>query len=73
MGQDCYETTEIKKHPSLARAVLQTVNILLHWISVALATVQASLVFTPILTIKNGKRETWAKRKYLTAWLHVIW
>jgi len=37
---------------------LHTVNILLHWISAALAAVQASLVFSPYLPIKSNKRET---------------
>jgi len=30
MAQDCYKTIEVKEHPSFTRAVLQTVNILLH-------------------------------------------
>ena len=42
LAQDYCKTTEVKEHPSLTRAVLQTVNILLHWLSVDLATVQAS-------------------------------
>ena len=53
MAQDCYKTLEVKEHPTLTREVLQTVNILFHWISSALATVQASLVFTPYLTHKK--------------------
>jgi len=53
MAQNCYKTVEVKEHPTLTRAVLQTVNILLHWISSALAAVQASLVFTPYLTHKK--------------------
>jgi len=54
MAQDCDKTIEAKEHPNLTRAVLQTVNILLHWISVALlATVQASLVFSPYLAHKK--------------------
>ena len=63
MGQDCYKTTEVKKDPSSTRARLQTVNILLHWISVALATVQASLVFTPYLTHKKRRERDlgWTK------------
>ena len=46
-------------------APTDTINILSHWISAALATMQASLVFTPYLPIKSNKRETWADRKYL--------
>jgi len=65
MAQDCYKTIEVKEDPSLTRMVLQTVNILLHWISAALTTVQASLVFPSYLPIKSNKRETWAERKYL--------
>ena len=53
MAQDCYKTTEGKEYPRLTRAALQTVNILLNWIFTALATVQASLVFTPYLTHKK--------------------
>jgi len=30
MAQDCYKTIEDQEHPTLTRAVLQTVNILLH-------------------------------------------
>jgi len=30
MAQDCYKTIEFKEHPSLTRAVLQTLNSLLH-------------------------------------------
>jgi len=61
MAQDCYETTEVKENLSLTRAVLQTVNILPHWMSVALATVHASHVFAPCLTHKSNKRETWSE------------
>jgi len=55
MAQDKIATKqlEVKEHPSWTPAVLQTVNILLHWIYAALATVQASLVFTPYLTRKK--------------------
>jgi len=60
-GPRLLQTAEVKERPSLTRAVLQTVNILFHWISVALATVQAGLVFAPyrthnILPIKSNKR-----------------
>jgi len=61
MAQDCFKTIEVKENLSLTRAVLQTVNILSHWMSVALATLQASFVFTPYLTHKSNKRETWAE------------
>ena len=61
MAQDCYKTIEVKEHLSLTRAVLQIVNIFSHWMSVALDTVQASLVFTPYLTHKSNNRETWAE------------
>jgi len=61
MAQDCFKTIEVKEKLSLTRAVLQTVNILPHWMSIAMATVQASLVFTPYLTLKSNKRETWAE------------
>jgi len=72
MAQDCYKTAEVKGHPSLIRAVLQTVNILFHWISVALATVQASFVFTPYLTHKKQQERDlgWTKVPY---WPRVIW
>jgi len=30
MAQDCYKTIEVRENPSLTRAVLQTVNVLLH-------------------------------------------
>jgi len=30
MAEDYYKTIEVKEHPSLTRAVLQTVDILLH-------------------------------------------
>jgi len=65
MAQDCYKTTEVIEHPSLTRAVLQTVNILLHWIYAALAAVQASLVFTPYLTNKK-QQERDVGWKYFT-------
>jgi len=67
MAQDCYKTVELTKHPSLTRAMLQTVNILLHWISAALATVQASLVFTPYLTHEKQQEGDlgWMKVAYL--------
>jgi len=55
MALDCYKTIEVREHPSLTRALLQTVNVLLHWISAALATVQAGLVFTPYLTHKKQR------------------
>jgi len=44
---------EIKQHPSLTRAVLQNVSVLLHGISAALATVRASLAFIQHLTSKK--------------------
>jgi len=53
MARDCYKTVEVKEHPSLTRVVSQTVNILLHWNYVALAAVQASLVYIPYLTHKK--------------------
>jgi len=61
MAQDCYETTDVKESLSLTRAVLQTVNILPHWMSAVLATVHASHVFAPYLTHKSNKRKTWAE------------
>jgi len=30
MALDCYKTIEVREHPSLTRALLQTVNVLLH-------------------------------------------
>ena len=52
-GRRLLQTIEIKKHPSLTRAILQTVRILLHGIFAALATVRASLAFIPYLTSKK--------------------
>jgi len=48
------------------------VNILLHWMSVALATVQARLVFTPYLTHKKQKERDlgWTKVHH---WPRIIW
>jgi len=71
-ARDCYKTIEVKEHPSLTRAVLQTVNILFHWISAALATAQASLVFTPYRTHeKQQERDLgWTKVPH---WPRVIW
>ena len=57
MLQDCYKTIEVKEHPSVTCAVLQAVNILLHWLSAALTTVQVNFVFIPYLTNKK-QRET---------------
>ena len=72
MAQDCYKTIEVKEYPTLTRAVLQTVNILLHWISSALATVQASLVFTRYLIHKKQPEGDlgWIKVRH---WPRVIW
>ena len=53
MAKDCYKTIFSQRTSSLTRSALQTVNILLHWISASKATVQASLVFTPYLTHKK--------------------
>jgi len=61
MAQDRYKTIEAKEHPR--RAVLQMVNVLLNCISAALATVQASLVFTPYLTHKKQQEHGRRRRK----------
>jgi len=53
MAEDYYKTIEVKEHPSLTRVVLQTVSILLHGISAALAKVRANLAFIPYLTNKK--------------------
>jgi len=55
MAVDCYKTIEVTEHPSLTRAVLQTVNVLLLWGYSAGYNLHwgYSLVFTPYLTQKN--------------------
>jgi len=76
MAQGCYKTIEVKKHLSVTCAVLQTVNILLHWISAALATVQASLVFTPYLTHKKQQERdpSWTKAPHCSCLVaRIVW
>ena len=75
MAQGCYKTTEVKEHPGLTRVVLHTVNILLHWISAALAKVQASLVFIPYLNHKKHqeRERPGLNESTLFHWPRVIW
>jgi len=50
MAEDYHKTIEVKEHPILTCAVLETADILLHWISAELPPAQVSLVFTTYLT-----------------------
>jgi len=61
MAQDYYKTSEVEEHPSLTRAVLQTVSIFQPWLQCRLI-----LSLPRILPIKSNKTETWTERKYLT-------